>query len=359
MYPNPKYIKALKGTDYQRQSTPLKTQFELLSAIPWATLWNIVLTVGGLQMVVFFSSIEYFPDLTWKDLAVVVSSIAILSIFLTTGIGLSITLPSIYLKSQSTRDRPYVFFEAVFGILYLYILVLSLAYLHEYEYISYISSLCAVALLCLMIWAEISESPKFQFLKFTSKIKRVLFWGVWALIPMMFYEALTVENGANKLRESIMPIAYATLFAIISIYIGLEQWKNTALAYCIGIVGSAYLLGGLSGRPTFISLASMRAFGLSMPDTPVRIVLTKSGCEIINASLNQGTCIPDASANFGVINGARIDSRIGSQMVIRWHDSLSRNTVAMPTSDAKMADWQRVVIDKKEIASWTYIRKSK
>lgn len=95
---------------------PLIPLANALGRIPWVTLWNVSLAVGGIFLISYFASIGFLPDFDLKTLTATIAGVALVGMFLVFLIGFGLISPSFFLNPEKVRKRKiYALLEATLG----------------------------------------------------------------------------------------------------------------------------------------------------------------------------------------------------------------------------------------------------
>jgi hypothetical protein len=324
---------------------------EQVKDIPWASIWSLVLAIGGLILVLFFSSIGFLPDLDIEALAGVIASIAIVGLYFLIMLGTGFILPTLFIKLDAPAHKAIhkatVLLEAFLGIAIGGGLVLNAAYP---THCSAIYGILIGVLPILLCYGIAFWKVRPEYISRGSKsVAKVFAWGFWSLmIPMFSYVQLT-ERKETEWIDIVIFLLFPVAFAVVSILIACQPVKKQLILRPIAAIVSVIALSFFVSRPALVSHAAVAILGLSVDQKDVAVVLSEAGCNAANAMLGQQACVVDKDAKLGALHKARIVSRIGSQMVVRWQP-----VPAKAAGDAVEQAWRRAIFKKEDVIGWAY-----
>jgi hypothetical protein len=330
--------------------------------IPWMSLWNLALVVGGLLLITYFASIGFLPDLDLKAIAGTVAGVAIIGLFVVVLLGMGLILPTLFLSATDDRNKWLQIAEPLLGICLAYLVLLSFTPVEMWQLLL---GWGVFGLLLLGIFL-------YKIYYFPNTVNRInvflLFgavglWGIWALaFPMLDYSFLANHSEQNEWLEYLHMFLFPLLFAVISLVVAKLPKHQRAGGRFGASIAAVVLMGVASNRPVFIPQAAVAALGLSVQHSSVTLVLSETGCSTANLMLEGKSCIHDQATKLGYLSGAKIISRIGAQVVIDWKPANTSGTTATPTlTTASIATdvvrkeiWRRAVFRKEDVISWAY-----
>jgi hypothetical protein len=370
---------------------------EFLKAVPWASIWNVVLAIGGLILLMFFLSIGFLPDLDLKGVTTLVAAVAVVGLLLVAYLGYVLWFPSFMygaLTSMEVRKltTKRILLESVSGTLITMFIVLILNGNDGFNLGTTLlrTSGCFLALMLVvyLIWswsrqhlideiAVISVSKDFQGdpeIKFSanplaaikqfvlgklrpvekqlsvvklmaSSLARILGWFAWTIIPTLLF--IGMAKPKTGYLGGLFDLFLLLLVLIVPVVAGLairEQIGQKVIAgFCLGVM---FLFGIYLNRPFFISEIVMEFFGLTSRESVV-MALDEQGCAAVNAQVKHTPCKFEAVSKLGKLNDARLVSRVGLQTVLEF----------APESRPLLGDKAirtRVILKSTSLISWSY-----
>lgn len=342
-------IEPINTEQHPPKQSQLAEFFEQLNAIPWVSFWSLSLTIGGLLLLSYFSSIEYLPDLDVSAISLTIVGIAAIGTFIVLILGFGLILPTLYVDaSDDKKQKFYLVVQAIAGI------SLGVSVISFFSY-SFEKKIWAWSIL-LFLFSVVSAFTKKRpvLLNFFKNLGREVLWGTWAITGPLLYYKILAPGGEKDWMETLSPYLFTFVFAMVSILLAYVSAKSRAVARFIAAICAVFGLSMAVQRPALVSQASVAALGLSQRN-PVTLVLTESGCNSANLLLVEKPCVFDRETKLGTFEGVRIISRIGSQFVVHWHHQEASST---DSNRHRLNDddqvWHRVILKKSDVVSWAY-----
>lgn len=332
-----------------------------LNAMPWASLLSLTLAVGGIFLLVFFVSLGFLPDLDFKDLTGIILAVALVGVCTVLVIGGGFVLPTLYLDLQDQRKRLTALLQAILGVVWAFLLVLKAIFASHYPDWAYaITAFVAIAAPYLIsrcvdkhtTWANLGKTYVL-----------VGLWFVWALaIPLLYFLAMSQQVKREDWEFALRLLSFPLLFAVLSLVAASLPEHQRGLGRLGAVFLAVVIFSYLSNRPAIIPEAVIRLLGLSLDRDHVTVILTETACNSINLSFRAygKPCEFDLPSKLGVVTDSQIKSRIGAQIVAHWRPlklPVTARTDAQlyaALKDGENAIWQRIVLNKSEVISWSY-----
>ncbi len=340
-----------------------ETSFAQLDAIPWISIWNLALAVGGFLLLGYFASIEFLPDLELKDLAGTIAAVAVVGIFIVVLIGGSLLIPALYLEVEEKSKRKSALYIAGVGIALPFFAIVNLAAEHFYRVEGWVILGCITTGLSWLI--TFSQANKFTVRGFFRTFVYVGMWAFWVVaVPMVYCFAVLQQGNRPDWVMAVMLFGVPAFFALLSLMLSSLPKNQRLVAFVVFSVVAVFLFSFVLNRPALVPQAVFKMLGLSVDREHVTLVLSENGCNAMNLTLKENgkPCEFDSIAKLGALTDARIVSRVGSQVVIHWRvlklPITARTDAQLQAAlkDGKNEIWQRVVLKKVDVISWAHER---
>jgi hypothetical protein len=339
-----------------KKESPFMAAARILKEIPTLAIWNIVLAIGGTILVMFFGSIGFIPDFDIQSLLGTIAAIAGVTVFVILYLGYCLLLPAWSFsipKIRSPLAAKFYGSELVLGVSVSYIAMLGLVIAFgEYKLEIAVALVFAVLIAIVFAVLILKTRKDIGVQKLTEVMEaslrriswRLMWWFWWAFFFILFL--MLMETGEKPIMQSILfMFLLPVVFGMFSIGINALPLKQKCWLTLFGSVFGIVFLGLAINNTTVLPRAAVYWLGLSSGEKEVTLVLSESGCNAVNASTEESYCELDTDTKQGVIEGARIESRIGLQFVIH-----------VKSIDSKEKD-HRIIIPKEHVIAWSYENK--
>lgn len=354
---------------------------QTLKELPVATVWTVVLALGGLQLLVFFATVGFVPNLDLKAAASLLAATALLGAGLVAAIAVMFALPSIMLASTSPApvgNRQIVrhLLESAIGVMgmpmwmTIALMQLPTADLENGGWHLFGQVLFAVTLLgsyAYVVRVGYRSEAKSSGIKrvddFVNAVFRLFLWFAWSAC-VGFINSLLLKTGGMGvfyITYFVFPLVVALFSIILFAFTDKGRWvKIAALGLCSAVLHSVFV-----GQPSWFIDATIEKLGYSYGPQVLRVVLTESGCAIVNVALgvsaptqdsssNRETkCVLDPTTKMGVVY-ARITSRIGSPYVLEIPEQKAGKQPADKTGATKAVGTRRVLVKADDVLTWLF-----
>jgi hypothetical protein len=383
-----------------KKTSQFWSAMEWLKKIPWLSIWNIVLTIGGIFLLAFCVSIDFLPDLDLKEITVTLAGIALVGVQFVAAFGFALIVPALFQPKELTKldnnSKVLIFVEAVLGIfvaggvlLYAASQDSSIPLIENALYAIY----CFIGIFFVSfayinyLLSKKSSSKGLNFAKLFLSFVKVVAWFIWAfIIPIFSYVILNDSDEITAWQIFILFIL-PIFFAIISIMIATQEdkkiWQSLAILAPVCVIIFGMFLDSSNNNTSHIFRAPLNALGLTMTNKNVDFVVTENACHAANTVLSPAACNWDASKKMGHICNAKLTSRIGSQVLLHWpfplpkslplftpfpadqnnvkkyvtQDFVCLNVYEKATDKTGIKDtriWKRLVLNKQDVIAWGY-----
>jgi hypothetical protein len=331
---------------------PLFELLEQIKEIPWTSLWNFALALGGFFLITYFASIGFLPDLDLQAAAGTVVAVAIIGLFLVVNLGFGLLLPTLFIRADDEGKKALQTAESLTGVVFAFAILVVFAQFDEWSRVLFLAIwlvLLLVAGLCAVYFFSSTRTLTDVLYFFPV----VVLWGVWAAsFPMLFYALLTSQSGRSESHDYLYLFLFPLLFAVISLVVAELPKPQRIAGRIVALIAVVWLLSVLSNRPAFVPQTVVSLLGLSVQQSSVTLIVSEAGCHTANLILEGAPCTGDPVAKLGRVSGVKIISRIGAQVVIDWKPVAASGTATVNAVGKEV--WRRVVLRKEDVVSWAY-----
>lgn len=329
----------------------------LREELPIAAMSQLALLLGGLVLLTFFVRLGFMPEISLESALTLFYAAAMLGLGVMALMVSALVLPAVCLRYA----LPWPSEGPAKGKLLISSLLAALAWLGYYS----------VWMKCPDLHGELGTA-----IAFLAGLS-VVFWAVlfiqerWARSkPWLFY----AMAGAQQFAVLVLPLlivsglmaggdlghapvwlglGYLALLLLVLACIvtvqALLMDKNRRLVMALGgaYLVWAVLITGSAGSAFDGLMASLQWGNVQ----PVRVVLTRTGCEQLNLAVGRTVCqLPAAAEGAVAVCSLNIRSRVGAQVL------LAPEIAAASEEVTKQPEWQ-VVLDRKELLAWSRLPK--
>lgn len=370
-----------KSPNGERQVSRVRALVQTLRDLPVATAWTIVLALGGLQLLVFFATVGFVPNLDLKAAASLLAATALLGVALAGAIAVMFALPSIVLAStcpipvgnyQITRH----IMESAIGVLAvpLFTMIMQIrspggnVQEARSHLLAQLLAFLGLLVCYVLVVRRIESSGKKRRVveridDYFNALLRIFGWLTWSAVVGLI-TALLVRTGGME----IFYLTYLGLPLVVSFYsIILFAFADKGRWVRIAALGafSAVVHSMLTGQPLWFIHTTIERLGYSYGAQLMRVVLTESGCAIVNVALGvpaaaeapaanrKAWCVPDPTTKMGIVY-ARITSRIGSPFVLEIPEQEAEKNSLGKSGTTRAVSTRRVLVKADDVLTWLY-----
>lgn len=369
----------LDAVALEKQLNAAKAVLSALKEFPVATLWSLILMVGGILMFSFFASIEFMPEIDMKAALSLIAATAMIGIIVVVVMGGILVLPAIAIKiSRDDQNRQAILFqhliEAALGVMLVSVLLFWAFDAHSKEPPQFESQLAwALLFLGMIVGTALHRVFRFYWIngihvfskeefgtKFAEIGLRLLLWGFWAGILGVISIFLLREANAISIFSTVvvLPLAVAMLSLVTADFTPKARLVAIPILAILGFL----LQGTITQQFSWVAHSTMRFLGQSFPHKKTQLIVMETGCATINAQIETSnknepltkfvpaTCTFDEKTKRGLVPIVRIVSRVGSHYVLDF--DTQQNTVS--TDPTKRRTALRIVVPSNEVTSWSH-----
>jgi hypothetical protein len=360
----------------------MRRVLQALKDLPVATMWTVVLALGGVQLLVFFATVGFVPNIDLKAAASLLAATALLGVGVVAMIAVMFALPSVVLAVSfpvPTGNRQIIqhILESVLGVMGMPILIVAVSIaqspsIHLDNASWHLTALILVSMVlacCYLFLVEVGEtsgakkSARERFEEYFNAMLRISGWFAWSAC-VGFITALLLRSGEMSAFYAtflVFPLVIALSSILLFAFSGKRRWiKIAALGICSVVLHSV-----VTGQPTWFIHATIERLGYSYGSQLMRVVLNESGCAIVNMAFDStapkppvvapsaATCVFDAERKMGVVQ-ARITSRIGSPYVLEIPEKDESKVGSGVSGTARALVARRVLVRAEDVLTWLY-----
>jgi hypothetical protein len=350
---NPAKIKIKRSSTARVKKLAAFTQLlEFTKEIPWAALWSLVLTVGGMILVSYFLSIGYIPDFELKDLVGTIAAVAVVGLLFFMSFGACLILPTLLFSDRiESKEKLRTYGQALVGILISVLLLLVLFGGNEQDIGRSVWIIVGFLTALAIDWMIRPKRGTFTISSAAISLLTSILWAIWAIIPMAFFAVLNDRAGESDLIALTIMSIFVVLLAIMSIELASVSPDKRIYAGIPVSLSAVLILGIVTNRPAFLPQAVFEGLGLSVERKSVTLVLSETACNAVNEKNEGFKCIFNPSSKLGSLGNIRIVNRVGTEVLIE-RKTDSRNTTA--SGEASRNKQERLIINKRDVISWSY-----
>lgn len=355
---------------------------------PIATLSALVLTFGGVQLLIFFGYIGYLPDLDLASVGSVLYAVALLGLCLLAYLLLLLILPGLVLRSLTAKKAAQSPPKTPQPLRYRWPMLIATAFWtvvavvwmfgDELRELAWTDVLCGLlGLLVLgslwaygmLLWSKftpqreaiLTKGAESGWLAKLESCRITLIAGAFLALPGAFVLLVGSQGGAAKKWPWLfLAFCCAHLFfvAVLSAFLAEEDEKRVARTGAVfGAVLLVMLLVGAQALHV-VPMGVVRMLKLGDVDH-ARLAVSASACQQISRALGFVVCEDDVEDKElpRTVCPVRIVSRIGGQFVLefatmRAHKNNMSLVWGIPYAPDAEVLWRRVILDKSLVLAW-------
>ncbi|MEJ8821638.1 hypothetical protein WKW80_06255 [Variovorax humicola] len=302
------------------------------------TIFTLVLVVGGLMTLQLFVSLKHMPDLDLAGSAALLAAVSVLGLMIFFFLGSTGLVPALIASGMLSSRLPaklraeYVAWSSVPALLFVLLIVLQYSRWGQVAWPDWLRISSDQILFELISWSLLLACClALHSVKRTNSGKRswwtgadVLFefwWlgSIWVLTLSLSLEWLINLRDPGEKSEWPVYRAMAIWCVLQVIQNAVVTHFGTTKAMVRGVIFavlSMIFVLCMLGNFSAVALATFRALGIA--NIPVRLTVTREGCEILNAGMRNGAvCTMLSDQKYGIVCPV-ILSRVGSPNLIQF-----------------------------------------